>query len=191
MDNLRRSLLQRRRKNAANHSFTPSHLVREVMEAEVVREALLVTKMQPYEIDEAVTIIPTSAWNVFAILIMMKEPQYILNFIKADRLQRSTIDDKLPFDRDVLEKALEDPIRAEEFYDTQWGFSAPLFSGSIFTRILPDEFVLPFLKDDDELGEGSFGKVYKIQAEHSYQKFGREPYHEASNCNDTMNPFPS
>lgn len=147
------------------------------MASETIREALA-SHMEWYHVNEVVQIIINGAWNVFAILFLMRQPQCILSFIKADRLQRSTIDHKLPYELGKLKEILNTAV-AQEFYDKQWGFTAPFFSGSIFTRIIPDDFVLPFLSDT-ELGEGSFGRVHKIQVERSYQQFGLEPYHEVS-----------
>jgi hypothetical protein len=180
MEALSRGLHTVRRENpTTNHYFTPSHLVRETLKPELIRQSLLDCAVEQHQVDEATQVIIEGAWNVYAILIMIRKPQYILAFIKDDHLQRSTIDNKLPLSLERLNKVLKDPITVDEFYDKQWGFTAPLFSKSVFIRSLPDKFVLPFLTDV-ELGEGSFGKVYKIQIEHSFQLFGREPYHEVS-----------
>lgn len=110
---------------------------------------------------------------------MIRKPEYILAFIKDNYLQCSTIDNKLLLDLKKLKKILKDPILVEEFYNRQWGFTVLLFSKSAFVRFLPEKFVLPFLAEA-ELGEGSFGKVYKIQVEYSFQRFGCEPYYEIS-----------
>ena len=179
MDALNSSILKIRCKNAVDFQyFVPSHRVRDVMSAQSVRKVLLDSHMEPYHVNEAVEIITNGAWNVFAILVLIKHPQSIVSFIEDDRMQRGPIDHHLPFERTKLKKLLN-PMVAQDFYDKQWEFTAPSFSGSMFTRILPDEFVLPFLSDED-LGEGSFGTVHQIQVERSYQQFGREPYHEVS-----------
>lgn len=180
MEALSRALHTIRRENpTTSHYFTPSHLVRDTLKPELVRQSLREHAVEQHQVDEATQVIVEGAWNVYAILIMIRKPQYILAFIKDDHLQRSTIDDKLPLDLEKLSKLFKDPITAREFFDRQWGFTAPLFSKSVFIRSLPDKFVLPFLADE-ELGEGCFGKVYKIQVEHSFQRFGCEPYHEVS-----------
>lgn len=178
MEKLREGLHKVRQVNpTTNHYFTPNYRVHETLTPELVRQSLLECAVEQHQVDEAIQIILEGAWNVYAILVMIRKPQYILAFIKDDHLQRSTIDDKLPLDVEKLKKVLNDPVTAEEFYDRQWGFTAPLFSKSVFIRSLPDQFILPFLADV-KLGEGSFGKVYKIQVEHSFQSFGGEPYHE-------------
>lgn len=177
MDALYSSIIQIRCKNAVDFRyFVPSHRVREVMSSQSVRKVLLDSPMEPYYVNEAVEIIKNGAWNVFAILVLTKQPQSIVSFIEDDRMQRGLIDHHLPFELTKLKELLKD-MAAQDFYDKQWEFTAPSFSGSVFTRILPNDFVLPFLSDK-ELGEGSFGSVHRIQVEHSYQQFGREPYHE-------------
>ena len=178
MDTLYSSISKIRRKNAVDFRyFVPSHKVREVMASESVREALLDSQMETYHVNEAVEIINNGAWNVFAILVLLKQPWSIVNFIKDDRMQRGPIDHHLPFELTKLQELLGLMV-AQDFHDKQWEFTAPSFSGSVFTRILPRDFVLPFLSDED-LGEGSFGTVHRIEVERSYQQFGREPYHEA------------
>jgi hypothetical protein len=179
MEVLRKELSTIRQKNTTNHYFTPSNLVLDKLKPELVRQSLLDCAVEQHQIDEAVKVIIEGAWNVYAILIMIRQPRHILDFIKEDHLQRSTIDNKLPLDLEKLTKLLQDPVIATDFYDGQWGFTAPLFSKSVFTRSLPKEFVLPFLTDV-KIGQGSFGTVYKIQMERSFQRFGSEPYHEVN-----------
>ncbi len=179
MDTLYSSISKIRRKNAVDYRyFIPSHRVREVMTSESVRKVLLDSQMEIYHVNEAVEIIKNGAWNVFAILVLIRQPRSIISFIKDDRMQRGPIDHHLPFELIKLKELLDEMV-AQDFHDKQWEFTAPSFSGSVFTRILPDDFVLPFLSDE-EFGEGSFGAVHRIEVEHSYQQFGRETYHEAS-----------
>lgn len=179
METLYSLISKTRRKNAVDFRyFAPSHRVREVMTTDNIRSALLHSGIEIHHVNEAIEIIKTSAWNVFAILILIKQPQNIVNFIQDDRMQRGPIDHSLPFELSKLEELLDEQV-AHDFYDRQWEFTAPTFSGSVFTRVLPDDFVLPFLSDV-EVGEGSFGTVHRIQVEHSYQLFDRERYYEAS-----------
>lgn len=179
MEELETSLYTIRRKNAENHYFTPSYLVLDIMKPELVSKALCSSGLDRHLIKDVVEVIQNGAWNVFAILILLRKPEMILRFIHNDRLQLSHIDDRLPFDLKDLESLLQNTLITQKFYDAQWEFTAPFFSGSVFTRSLPKEFVLPFLKDEPE-GEGSFGNVYKVQLERSYQRFDRDPYYEVS-----------
>ena len=178
MDTLYSSISKTRRKNADRRYFAPSHLVREVMTSESIRIVLLDSQVRMHHVEEAVEIIRNGAWNVFAILVLIKQPWSIVGFIEDDLMQRGPIDHHLPFELTKLQQLLGETV-AQDFHDKQWEFTAPFFSGSVFKRVLPDDFVLPFLSDTD-LSEGSFGAVHQIQVERSYQNFSREAYHEAS-----------
>lgn len=135
MEALSRALYTIRRENpTTNHYFTPSHLVRDALKPELVCQSLFECAVETHLVDEATQVIIEGAWNVYAILIMIRKLRYILAFIKDDHLQRSTIDDKLLLDLEKLRKVFKDPITATEFYDQQWGFTAPLFSKSVFIR---------------------------------------------------------
>jgi hypothetical protein len=177
---LRQLLSEIRHKNVQNHYFTPNNSVLEVMKSANIRDILVESGLDDCYIEKTAKVIINSAWNVFAILAMIMKPKYIINFIKDDPLQRSSIDSRLPFELENLEVLLGDFKAAEDFYDGQWGFAAPFLSGSIFNRILPSEFVLPYLRDQHLEGdEGTFGVTYRVQVEPSYQRFdNREPYHE-------------
>ncbi|KAI4215894.1 MAG: hypothetical protein LQ351_001882 [Letrouitia transgressa] len=147
METLYSLISKTRRKNAVDFRyFAPSHRVREVLTIDNIRSALLHSGIEIHHVNEAIEIIKTSAWNVFAILILIKQPQNIVNFIQDDRMQRGPIDHSLPFELSKLEELLDEQV-AHDFYDRQWEFTAPTFSGSVFTRVLPDDFVLPFLSD--------------------------------------------
>ncbi|KAL9041395.1 MAG: hypothetical protein Q9214_004126 [Letrouitia sp. 1 TL-2023] len=160
MELLYSSISKTRRKNAVDFRyFAPSHQVREVMTTENIRSALIHSGTEIHHVNEAIEIIKTSAWNVFAVLVLIKQPQNIVNFIQDDRMQRGPIDHSLPFELGRLEELLDEQV-AQDFYDKQWEFTAPTFSGSVSTRVLPDDFVLPFLSDV-EVGEGSFGTVVR------------------------------
>ena len=178
MDTLYSSISKIRRKNAECRYFVPSHLVREIMTSEIIRKVLLDSQIEVHHVSEAVEIIRNGACNVFAILVLIKQPGSIVSFIEDDRMQRGPIDHRLPFELIKLKEML-DVTLAQDFHDKQWEFTAPSFSGSSFKRILPDDFILPFLSDK-YLNEGSFGAIHRVQVDSSYQHFGRQAYHEVS-----------
>ena len=178
MDSLYASLSKIRRKNADRRYFAPSHLVRETMTSESVRNVLIDNQIELHHVNEVVEIIKSGAWNIFAILVLIKQPGSIISFIEDDRMQRGPMDHRLPFELSKLQDILDETM-AQDFQDKQWEFTAPFFSGSVFKRLLPDDFVMPFLSDK-EVGEGSFGVVHQIQVEHSYQSFSGEAYREVS-----------
>lgn len=132
METLNKSLYSIRRKNSINHFFTPSDDVRKVMKPEIVRKALVEHGILEHHLDEITTVICSGAWNVFAILVLIKVPHKIVTFINNYSFQCGSIDAKLPFGFETLQDILEDSIIAEEFQERQWGFAAPFFASSIF-----------------------------------------------------------
>jgi len=102
-------------------------------------------------------------------LVHIRQTKSIRQFIENDQFQGSSIDRGLPFDKAKLRGILS-PATANEFYERQWHFVAPKFSESVFTRTLPPEMILPFIKQQP-LGEGGFGDVYNIEIASSHQLF--------------------
>jgi hypothetical protein len=168
MEDFREKLIDTRSRNKTqNHYFYPHQAVHDLITPEVVYKILENDKFEPYTIDSAAQyLINVGGRRIFAILALIQRPHLFLNFIKDDQLQRGDPDHKLPFEKGQLKQLLPSPT-SEEFWDKQWEFTAPFFSESVFARVLPDEFILPFLKEED-LGEGALGIVYNVQIEQSY-----------------------
>lgn len=168
MEDFRQKLMETRRRNEyQNHYFYPHQAVHDLVMSENVHGLLKHNKLKPYMIDSAVHyLIKIGGRRIFAILALIQRPHLFSAFIENDQLQRGDPDHKLPFKKEQL-KDLLPPTTLEDFWDKQWEFTAPFFSESVFARVLPDEFVLPFLKEE-ELGEGSLGRVYTVQIEQSY-----------------------
>ena len=155
-----------------NHYFYPHRAIYELINSDITQKILEFYRVKPYEIKEAGSYIAERGGRrVFAILVLLKEPQIFPKFIKDDNLQNSDLDHRLPYTREKLEELLEAPI-SHEFWDKQWEFTAPFFSPSSFARVLPDEFILPFLNKDKLLKKGAFGKVFEIEIERSYLPSG-------------------
>ena len=179
VESLRSSISKIRHKSASDYRyFIPKHKLRKVIDSDSIRKVLFESQMEVYHVDEAVEIIDKGAWRTFAILICINQPLCIVSFIEDAGIQSGLIDNHLPFELTKLEKLL-DRTTACDFYEKQWEFTAPSFSRSVLMRKLPPQFILPFLKDEI-LKEGGFGAFYKVHIEHSYQRFGGEPHHEAS-----------
>ena len=172
MDKLRGKLIDIRcRNNDQNHYFYPHQAVHELISPRVIHEIFTDQKLEPFAIDSAVQYLAdVGGSRIFAILILIQRPHLFLEFIKDDQLQRRDPDHKLPYKKEELKHLLPSPT-SEEFWDKQWEFTAPFFLESVVARVLPNEFVLPFLKEND-LGEGSFGRVSNVQIEQSYLPSG-------------------
>jgi hypothetical protein len=157
-----------------NHYFFPHQAVCELIDPGIVRKTLGVgsNRVEPYDLEEAARYIDERGGRrTFAILVLLKRPDLFPNFIKDDQLQGSDPDHKLPYGQEKLEALLCPPV-SHEFWDKQWEFTAPFFSESLFARVLPDEFILPFLKKDKLLGTGALGRVFEIVIERSYLPSG-------------------
>ena len=172
MEDFRGKLMKTRcRNNSQNHYFYPHQAVRDLFTPKVVYEIFRDQKLEPHAIEPAVRyLLDIGGRRIFAILALIRGSHLFLDFIKDDKLQRGDPDYRLPFKKDQLEGLLPFPTSAE-FWDKQWEFTAPFFSESVFARVLPDEFILPFL-NEEYLGEGALGRVYSVQIEQSYLPYG-------------------
>ncbi|KAF1990667.1 kinase-like protein [Aulographum hederae CBS 113979] len=154
--------------------FFPNDKVHRLLDSNRIRGILINCKIETYEVDEVATFIIGHARNVFAILLLIDIPQYIIHFTKSDDQPRGGFDSKLPLDVESLQSLLGDHLAARKFYDIQWGFVAPVFSISSSTMILPQESVLPFL-EEEHLGEGNSGTVHRIEIARTFQHLGLRP----------------
>ena len=172
MEDFRGKLIKTRcRNNSQNHYFYPHQAVRELFTPNIVYEIFRDQNIEPHAIEPAVRyLLDVGGRRIFAILALIRGSHLFLDFIKDDKLQRGDPDYKLPFNKDQLEGLLPFPT-STEFWDKQWEFTAPFFSESVFARVLPPEFILPFLNEED-LGEGALGRVYNVQIEQSYLPCG-------------------
>jgi hypothetical protein len=178
MDELRGAILevQNKHRNVQGRCFVAEEDLRAVLTRDTVNQALYDKdidkncKLEPYHIDEAVNVVINGAHRVFAILVLIRYTKFILQFIQGDNYQGSGLDQRLPFDKDQLRSIFQAQAPIEEFYDKQWHFTAPIFSDSVFTRLLPRETILP-ITEEEQLGEGGFGNVYRIAIPPSHQRF--------------------
>jgi hypothetical protein len=178
MDELRGAILevQNKHRNVQGRCFVAEEDLRAVLTRGAVNQALYDKdidkncKLELYHIDEAVDVVINGAHRVFAILVLIRYTKFILQFIQGDNYQGSGLDQRLPFDKDRLRSIFHAQAPIEEFYDKQWHFTAPIFSDSVFTRLLPRETILP-ITEEEQLGEGGFGNVYRITIPPSHQRF--------------------
>lgn len=174
MDFLFEALVNARVKNFEQRSFIPHDVLHRVMTVDAIRRALESTTIESREYEEISNAIFTGARNVFAILVLMKEASAIKQFIENDNLQRLGIDSRLPFNLNELELILNS-AESKIFLEWQWEVAVPVFSGQVLSRTLPKNIILPIV-ENEEIGSGSFGVVYKIKILVSHQLFFGGPY---------------
>ena len=132
-------------------------------------------KLERYHIEQAVDIFINGAHKIFATLVHIRYAELIRQFVEDDKYRVSELDHGLPFDKDKLRALLPKKTIANEFYEQQWQFAAPVFSDSVFTRFLPPKTILPFI---ESLGEGGFGQVYSIEIASSHERLSSNSGHQ-------------
>lgn len=127
------------------------------------------SEIPSYNLQDVVAKVLKGGLRVFSILVLVGKESLISSFIESDNLQRSRLDDKLPFSADTLQSIIPDTDAASNFYRRQWEFVAPVFSRSTLHRSLNSKMRLPFVQNK-KLGEGGFGVIYEIQLHPDHQR---------------------
>jgi serine/threonine protein kinase len=158
--------------NVEGNHFVSGQPLRQILTRDAIRDALLDRKIfAPYHVDQVIDAVLKGAHKTFAILVLIKQPKCIRKFIEHDQYHSSGLDRGLPFEEEKLSIMLPSRRIAVAFREKQWGFIAPIFCESIFTRTLPSMAVLPFLQEE-KVGCGGFGEVYMIRIASSHQRLG-------------------
>ena len=179
MEDLRDRIQQAFIQNARGQEFMPRGQVNAIITRPAVRDVLLERNVEKQNIPELVDRILQGARRIFAILVCIRIPEYLLNFVHRDQLQPTNLDHLLPFELATLQTWLPDsaaPRRpSREFHLEQWRFAVPVFDGTVFRRVLDTKITLPYLVDEpmDERQEGAYGRMYKVQIERSHRQFNR------------------
>ncbi|EPS45912.1 hypothetical protein H072_98 [Dactylellina haptotyla CBS 200.50] len=105
--------------------------------------------------------------RIFGILILLRDQEHLISkFMENDNFQGSGIDDKLPLTKELLERIVTDI--ADQFYDTQWAFIAPVWSKNVIHRELPPEIIFPFTFNK-QIDAGGFGDIFEIRLHPDHQ----------------------
>jgi hypothetical protein len=175
---LQRRIGEVRVENANVKKFVPESELYNIMSNDVV-EAIVFDVIPSYYRHEVVGFIMKGACKVFGILVLINFAGHIKSFIKSDELQERHVDNLLPFPKPMLQGILQDEYIVSQFFEKQWEFSAPVFSGRIIPRALGRETILPYL-EDTKLADGGNSAVYKIKIHQSHQPKGYDA--EATVC---------
>jgi hypothetical protein len=164
LDHLKFCLKDFRRENADNRWFIPQLRLYQVMSKDTVRKALQDAGIKSYHLDEIAEDVFIHGIKIFAILILTDQAKHTFKFIEKGELH----DQRLPFSLDILEKRLLLPF-AKDFNERQWELTAPTFHRGTINKYLDNRSVLPFA-EDERIGNGAFGTVYKIKLDHNHQQ---------------------
>lgn len=171
MEELRAQIVSKREQNVERRHFLPQQALYNLMGEVLVTKAVREAGIKAYDVGEITKEIMKGARKIFAILVIIRQPQSILTFIQDDQLQ-SSLDHKLPFPLRKLQELLPSASLGQEFYEKQWEFAAPVFTKRLLPRVLEDDIILPFV-EDKEVGEGGFGVVHIIKVELHHQSLGQ------------------
>jgi hypothetical protein len=144
---------QRSSKGTYFISFTSlkETLQREVIASEVVRIC-----QQGHQLPQIIDIILKNGLRVFAILVLLRQEELILNFIESSD---EHIDAKLPFEKSSLTRIA--PTISHRFAtEVQWELIPHIFRVGGYYRKLDDTIVLPFV-DERKLDEGTGGVIHE------------------------------
>jgi len=177
---LHRSLNEHRVENARVQFFVPEKDLDSIMTEEVVTQ-VIEDSLLSHRPDEVVRFVMRDARKIFAILVLINQIPLINRFICGDQLQMRCLDHSLPFTRDHLHDILKDDYAVRMFYEKQWEFSIPRFSGQVIRRELAKQTVLPYLVDK-EMTAGGYGTIYRIEFHPSYRPQNFENTTTVSKC---------
>lgn len=158
--------------NSESKRFIPEKELHNLMSRDVV--ASIVDDFIPaHYAEEVVNFVIKDARKVFGVLVLINYVGSINHFIAKDQFQTRCTDDLLPFTKKRLQDIVSDDYVADLFFEKQWEFSVPVFSGRIIPRILERQTILPFVNDTPE-AVGGYGSVHKIEIHPSHRPQGLE-----------------
>lgn len=153
--------------NSEGRKFVPEKEFFELLSKEVVKD--IVCRDSPfYHVDEVVDFVIKDARKVFGILHLIGAFTHLDRFIRNDQFRNQPTDDLLPLAKERLKEILDDHYVAELFFEKQWEFCVPVFSGRIMPRALERHTILPYL-EVTVMDSGSFGVVSKIKIHPSHR----------------------
>ena len=165
MNDFRATIRALRIRNCQGRYYVPEPQYLAYMGPDIIKEALIHGGTEPWKLKELVTVVTEGARKLLGILILIRQESLFIKFVEEHQGDTRTLDAQLPFFRERL--SFLDPDIAEEFLETQWMFTSPVFARRLTHRFFDSDTVLPFI-ENLPLDEGGFGRVFlvKIYAGH-------------------------
>ncbi|RPB05734.1 kinase-like protein [Choiromyces venosus 120613-1] len=141
--------------------FFPDYALEQVLTKDVVAEVIEASGIPIHDRINAADDIIGGAQKIFCILVCIRKVDCMHLF-----LQSGIGDAKLAVSKeDLIGSGLTNPA-AEEFWEQQWEFIAPIFKSRV--QKLNLSCILPF-KEEQSLGEGGYGTVSRVVLYRSHQ----------------------
>lgn len=166
MSNLKSQIKKLRLENTSFRHFVPELLFYALIQEDAIRRALADLLIDPFQQDELAQRIFQHGRKIFGILILINKAACVSKFVEANVLE----DAKLPFKKDDLMQEVKLSLEEAEKYDKkQWELIAPVFYRGTLSRRFQERTILPFMQDE-LIGMGAFGDVYKTTLHESHQE---------------------
>lgn len=159
LENLQRSIGALRVKNCDEQYFVPEDTLAEMMPRAAIRAIL--HSLGPAYIEEIIDFILNGALKVFAVLVMIGWPSKITGFVENGPYGGYQLDRQKAFARKELVDILKDDFVADLFFEKQWEFWVPTFSGQLMHRHIERRTILPYISETF-LTKGGFGTLYRV-----------------------------
>jgi hypothetical protein len=162
-----RSAINAHRYQTNSRFFVPELSFYKLMTYDAILRALPNSILQKSEVARTVH---EHGRKIFGVLILADLTHLLMQFVLADLIE----DARLPFKMGFLMKELKfSKDDAKTFKEKQWELEVPKFACGTLSRKLRKSAILPFIDNDDEpVGSGSFGAVYKTTIVPNHQKLG-------------------
>jgi hypothetical protein len=166
MSNLKSQIKNIRLENTSFRHFVPELLFYALMQEDAIRSALADVLIDSFQQDELAQRIFQHGRKIFGILVLVKKASSVSKFVEANLLE----DAKLPFKKEELTQEVKLSLdEAEKFEKKQWELLAPVFYRGTLNRRFQERTILPFMQDES-IGKGAFGNVYKTVLHESHQE---------------------
>jgi hypothetical protein len=172
--------LQRRTSSSqGSKEFYPFNNVKEILTPENIRDCISLFpffRKNELDVPRFVNLIADNSVKIFAILLRNGHEQHILDF-----LFRRYNDSSIPTAEESLH-FLPKHVK-QDFISRLWGFDYVVLHRGEIRLDIESKRILPFL-EDEEIGEGAYGFVFKVKLLSSCQSLVAPSEFEVHDCHN-------
>ncbi|KAF8424186.1 kinase-like domain-containing protein [Tirmania nivea] len=171
MNQLKDLLIDGLIRTADNRFFMPDQTLKSLMTESNIKRTLLERGINPEDIPSALAEAMGPGMKCFAILVRIGFPRLFIQFI-----ENGVLDQYLPIENTghgVFADFIANEVPSE-FFIVQYEYLAPLFTKNQIQRRLPDQIILPFIKDS-RIDSGGFGTIHKVSLSSKHQRLVPNP----------------
>jgi hypothetical protein len=160
------SQIERKRvKSSSGQWFIPQATVRNIFSPDIIKDAVAELTCAPQDRLGLVDDIHRRGTITFAILVWMGRADSIVRFRTCECL-----DNQLPLLSEARAQEVSPEFGLSFVREYQWQFLPYTFEENMHYREIPDEVILPFVREE-HVTDGGFGKISKLWIPFSMQNF--------------------